>query len=76
MLAEQRNLLDVAEVIASAADMRKESRGSHYRADFPTRDDENFMTNIMVSRENGSLASGTPDELRLDPRCQPADPHV
>lgn len=55
LLAEQRNLLDVGEVIASAADMRKESRGSHYRGDFPERDDANFLTNIMVTRKDGEL---------------------
>ncbi|MEM7160410.1 MAG: FAD-binding protein [Myxococcota bacterium] len=53
---EQRNLLDVAEVIAQAGLMRKESRGSHYRSDYPERDDENWMTNIFASRdEKGEL---------------------
>ena len=27
---------------------RKESRGGHYREDFPTRDDENFMLHTMA----------------------------
>ena len=56
---EQRNLLDVAEVIASAGRMRTESRGSHYRSDYPTRDDANWMTNIFVTR-------GTDGALKLD----------
>jgi succinate dehydrogenase/fumarate reductase flavoprotein subunit len=55
LLFEHRNLLDVAEVIISAADMRTESRGSHYRADYPARDDANWMTNIFVTRNNGAL---------------------
>jgi L-aspartate oxidase len=50
---EQRNLLDVAEVIATAGRMRTESRGSHYRSDFPARDDARWMTNLMVSRQPG-----------------------
>ena len=53
---EQRNLLDVAEVITRAATLRTESRGSHYRADFPARDDANWLTNIFASRdEKGTL---------------------
>jgi fumarate reductase (CoM/CoB) subunit A len=47
---EHRNLLDVAEVIVRAATMRTESRGSHYRSDFPQRDDTNWLTNILVRR--------------------------
>jgi succinate dehydrogenase/fumarate reductase flavoprotein subunit len=54
---EQRNLLDVAEVITRAATMRTESRGSHYRADFPERDDAHWLTNIFVTRdEKGELS--------------------
>ena len=53
---ELRNMLDVAEVIVEAADLRKESRGSHYRSDFPIRDDKNWPTNIMASRSTGSLS--------------------
>lgn len=52
---EQRNLLDVAEVIISAAEFRTESRGSHVRADHPQRDDANWRTNVFVTREQGAL---------------------
>ncbi len=38
-LGELRNLLVVAHAIASAALSREESRGSHYRLDFPHADD-------------------------------------
>jgi L-aspartate oxidase len=34
---EERNLLTTARLIAEAALLRKESRGGHYRSDFPTR---------------------------------------
>ncbi len=50
---EHRNLLDVADAIIAAADMRTESRGSHFRSDYPNRDDENWLTNIFVTRMNG-----------------------
>ncbi len=52
---EHQNLLDVAEVIIEAANMRRESRGSHYRSDFPTRDDAGWLTNIFASRVDGQL---------------------
>lgn len=35
---ETRNLIDVAELMATAALARRESRGSHYREDFPQSD--------------------------------------
>ncbi len=41
-------LLDLAEVIAITAEMRKESRGAHARRDYPNRDDENFLKHSMA----------------------------
>jgi fumarate reductase (CoM/CoB) subunit A len=54
-LFEQRNLLDVAEVILEAASTRTESRGSHYRSDYPQRDDDNWLTNLFVTRTEAGL---------------------
>jgi succinate dehydrogenase / fumarate reductase flavoprotein subunit len=47
-------LLDLAEVTAFAALARTESRGSHYREDYPQRDDVNFLKHSLVWK-NGSL---------------------
>ena len=55
LATEQRNLLDVAEIIIEAADMRKESRGSHIRTDYPDRDDTNWLTNIFIHYESGGM---------------------
>ncbi|NLP42561.1 MAG: succinate dehydrogenase flavoprotein subunit [Veillonellaceae bacterium] len=38
-----RNMIIYALVITKAARMRDESRGAHYKREFPTRDDERFM---------------------------------
>ncbi|MCC7385295.1 MAG: FAD-binding protein [Deltaproteobacteria bacterium] len=53
---EHQNLLDVAEVIIEAATRRTESRGSHYRSDFPERNDARWLTNLMATRRaDGAL---------------------
>ena len=43
-------LLDLAEVLVASAAGRTESRGGHFREDFPTRDDVNFMRHTMAYR--------------------------
>src|SRR2546427_584654 len=37
------NMLQLSRVIAQGARLRDESRGSHYKPDFPERDDKNWM---------------------------------
>jgi L-aspartate oxidase len=41
--AESRSLLTVAHLMAVAALRREESRGGHYRSDFPARDDDQWQ---------------------------------
>ncbi|MBM7437190.1 succinate dehydrogenase flavoprotein subunit [Streptomyces sp. HB132] len=60
---ELGNLLDLAEVMATSALARKESRGGHYREDFPNRDDVNFMRHTMAYRE---VADDGTESIRLD----------
>ncbi len=47
---EVRNLHSLAVLMARSALAREESRGSHYRADFPYRDDEKFDKHSIVQK--------------------------
>ncbi|MCL5673264.1 MAG: FAD-binding protein [Deltaproteobacteria bacterium] len=45
---EFKNILLIAEIIAKGAVMRQESRGAHYRNDFPERDDEKWLKHTIA----------------------------
>ena len=61
---ELDNLLRVAEIIMTAARERKESRGNHYRDDFPERDDAKWLHSITVKKTDEQM---TPGKLVRDP---------
>ncbi|MEW6359380.1 MAG: L-aspartate oxidase [Planctomycetota bacterium] len=48
---ELQNLLTIAKIVASSARQREESRGVHYRSDFPERDDVKWLKHSLVRRE-------------------------
>ncbi|MDH6140762.1 MULTISPECIES: succinate dehydrogenase flavoprotein subunit [Kitasatospora] len=60
---ELGNLLDLAEVLVVSALARQESRGGHFREDFPTRDDVKFMQHTMAYQE---VAEDGTTSIRLD----------
>ena len=54
---ELGNVLIIARAVCMGALERKESRGSHSRADYPTRDDARFMKHSLVSlAKDGSFS--------------------
>jgi succinate dehydrogenase/fumarate reductase flavoprotein subunit len=53
---ETEHLLTFSEVIVDGALDRKESRGAHYRTDFPRRDDENWLKHTLAHKGD----DGTP----------------
>jgi succinate dehydrogenase / fumarate reductase flavoprotein subunit len=57
-----KNLLTVSEAITRAALERKESRGAHFREDYPAKDDAFGKANTVVSQTaDGSM------QVRLEP---------
>lgn len=52
-----KNMIDLARAIAQGAFQRNESRGAHYKPDFPDRDDEKFMKT--------TIADYTPDGPKI-----------
>ncbi|MEP6788469.1 MAG: succinate dehydrogenase flavoprotein subunit [Acidobacteriota bacterium] len=64
------NMLNLARVITLGALNRNESRGAHYKPDFPERDDENFMkTTIAEYSEEAPVFSYEPIDVSLvEPR--------
>ena len=52
---ELPNLLDLAEVIAAGALFRRESRGAHYREDYPKRDDDRFLAHTLAYRDRAEV---------------------
>jgi succinate dehydrogenase / fumarate reductase, flavoprotein subunit len=64
-----RNLLIVSEIVARAALERKESRGGHFRDDFPGKDPAYGKFNIVIRKGAGGEMQVTHDtipELRPD----------
>ncbi len=47
---ETRNLLTVASLISRSALAREESRGAHFRGDFPQHDDRRFLKHSLVNK--------------------------
>nr|WP_256227807.1 succinate dehydrogenase flavoprotein subunit [Fictibacillus sp. WQ 8-8] len=59
-----RNMMELARVITLGALNRNESRGAHYKPDFPIRDDENWLkTTIAKYTPNGPDLSYEPVDL-------------
>ena len=50
---ETTNLLTISTALADAAALREETRGSHWREDFPERDDDTFAGHFDVVMRDG-----------------------
>ena len=55
---EFENALRLGEVLLAAAFSRYESRGAHYREDYPEQDDEKFERHSRCCLKNGRMDTG------------------
>lgn len=55
---ELDGMLEISEAVCLGAIARKESRGSHFRTDYPSRDDESWLKHTLVKL--------TPEGMKLD----------
>ncbi len=65
-ILEFKNALYIAEAIILSALKREESRGVHYRSDFPFRDDERFSSPSYVKLLDENLFEITFENVGLD----------
>jgi len=49
------NLLEASEMIGRSALERRESRGAHYRSDFPEKNDREYLKNFFLKREKREM---------------------
>jgi len=47
---ELESMLDIAEVVLTGAYARTESRGAHFRSDFPKRDDDHWLKHTLAHK--------------------------
>ena len=59
-------LLDLAEVVVYSALSRQESRGGHFREDFPKRDDEKWLVHTMAYLTGDAHSADAGDHIKLD----------
>ena len=75
---EARNIREVAEMVATAALERRESRGSysHFRADFPKRDNLNWRKMIVLKKRDSGYEIAYRSTGLTDPPLEEANAHI
>ncbi len=50
-----QNMLLLSEMVCRSALLRTETRGSHCRSDYPQEDNDNWLKNIVIRKENDAM---------------------
>jgi L-aspartate oxidase len=61
---EATNLHTVATALAAAAALRQETRGCHWREDFPARDDQRWRGHLLAALDSGGVLTETYEAAR------------
>jgi fumarate reductase (CoM/CoB) subunit A len=63
------NMLKVSDMVVRSALIRTESRGAHYRSDYPKEDNNLWLKNIEISKRDGAVSPRTvpSDQSRMAP---------
>ena len=75
---EVENMLDVCPMVIKSAQMRKETRGVHFRYDYPFADDANWLKNICLRKAGDDMELFTrPVRMtRWTPQTLPRENHI
>ncbi|MHC5063915.1 MAG: L-aspartate oxidase [Planctomycetota bacterium] len=60
---ELTNMLTVSALVAAAATLRQESRGTHFRSDYPERDDGHWCRHVFLRRKRDGSIEASEGEL-------------
>jgi succinate dehydrogenase/fumarate reductase flavoprotein subunit len=60
---EARNMLDLGRVIVAASTIRTETRGCYWRVDYPKPDNDNWLKNIIVWKNNDEIKTRIQDAI-------------
>lgn len=66
---ESINMVEAAEMIVRASLMREETRQAHFRTDFPDRDDNKWLKNIIIKKDDREMKFTTENPVMT--RMQP-----
>ena len=68
-----RNQLTVARAVLAAALAREESRGAHFRSDFPAADNERWLRYVVVERDDDGMPRVDTAPVDLSRAAPPAE---
>lgn len=71
---ETENLLLQGIATLASAQFRTESRGAHFRSDFPHRDDDHWLAHTVVQTNETGLTHCDKTAVRMNPAAEGAEP--